>query len=166
MRIEAPPPPPGALIAHYQNAGNYVDCLSIDLPGAIPFERYVTAFYRSWAFRPERLALAVLLGMRSSPEQLAALAEGRGERFAAWTVEGRAPDQLLLCDFRRATRSWLMVEPLEAATRLYFGTAVVLDGEGSGGRRAGRAIFRALLWFHKAYARVLLWAAAQGAAAR
>ena len=51
------------------------------------------------------------------------LAQGRRETFAAWQVESRAPDQLLLCDFRGGTRSWLMVIARREGTLLHFGSA-------------------------------------------
>ena len=85
------------------------------------------------------------------------------DAFAAWHVEGRTANQLLMCDFQRRTRSWLMsvAVPGDAATgtRLYFGSAVVpLTGRGSGRSAMGFA-FRALLGFHKIYSRILLRAA-------
>ncbi|MCX7357806.1 MAG: hypothetical protein NT015_06665 [Alphaproteobacteria bacterium] len=87
------------------------------------------------------------------------MARGETEKFAAWTVEARAADQLLVCDYLSRTRSWLMVEPIEGGgTRLYFGTAVVPVGIGSGRARLGFP-FNALLPFHKLYARALLGAA-------
>ena len=80
---------------------------------------------------------------------------------AAWTVEARGTDQLLLCDFQGRTRSWLMVTPGEHghSTRLYFGSAVVARVD----RRTGRSRmgwgFHALLGFHRLYSRALLRAA-------
>ena len=51
------------------------------------------------------------------------------EKFAAWHVENRSENEILMCDFRGRTRSWLMVAPVstvsDARTRLYFGSAVV-----------------------------------------
>lgn len=81
--------------------------------------------------------------------------------FAAWSVEARAPDPVLLCDFQGRTRSWLMTVSAadNQATRLYFGSAVVPTVD----RRTGEArmgiVFRALLGFHVRYSRILLRAA-------
>ncbi|MFM5929566.1 MAG: hypothetical protein ACKOPQ_01520 [Novosphingobium sp.] len=152
--------PEGALLARHVGAGNYTDCLCAEVAGDVPFARFVEAFYSAKTFAPERFVLAALLGKRSTVEDIRALAEGRSDDFAAWTVEDRAERQLLLCDFQQATRSWLMVEPLAGGgTRLLFGTAVVLSGQSGARKGMGRALFWSLLWFHKAYARLLLWGA-------
>lgn len=167
MPIEQASLPADALLARYAGTGNYVDCLTIAVPNAVTLSEWIAAFYSSPAFRPERWLLAHLLGKPSTAQDIADLAAGQSTRFAAWTVEQRTADQLLLCDFQQATRSWLMVEPLTASnsTRLYFGTAVVLSPRD--GRRFGvrRALFWGLLWFHKAYARLLLGSGANRLAA-
>jgi hypothetical protein len=62
---------------------------------------------------------------------------------------------LLMCDYLRRTRSWLMVEPLEAGTRLYFGSVVVPVRDASGRLELGSP-YSALLGFHKLYSRILL----------
>lgn len=93
--------------------------------------------------------------------QAGALARGERDTFAAWRVEGRAPGELLLCDFTGRTRSWLMVvAPTGGAspTRLCFGSAVVPRRDGAGRARMG-SLFTALLGFHKLYSRALLYAA-------
>ncbi|HET9483682.1 MAG TPA: hypothetical protein VFO79_06985, partial [Xanthomonadales bacterium] len=87
--------------------------------------------------------------------QAAALASGRADAFAAWSVEGRTDDQLLLCDLHGRTRSWLMSAPLDGGTRLYFGSAVV-PVAGRDGRATLGTGYRALLGFHRIYSRVLL----------
>jgi hypothetical protein len=78
-------------------------------------------------------------------------------------VEAREPDQLLVCDYQGKTRSWLMsqatVESGAAVTRLYFGTAIVPVIDKETGRQRLSFFFRALLPFHKFYARALLRAA-------
>ena len=71
------------------------------------------------------------------------------DAFAAWRVEDRAEDQLLLCDLPGRTRSWLMAASEGTRTLLYFGSAIVPLSPG----------YRALLGFHKLYSRVLLRAA-------
>ena len=64
---------------------------------------------------------------------------------------------LILCDMHEATRSWLMVAAAgENATRLYFGSAVVLRRTNAAGERKMGFTYRALLGFHKLYSRALL----------
>ena len=121
------------------------------------------AFYTTAVFKLERLLLARFVSKPSSDAQARQLAAGELNSFAAWDVEERRVDQLLMSDFRGRTRSWLMVAPGPgdgaATTRLYFGSAVVpIVNRGSGEARLGFA-FRALLGFHKLYSRVLLRAA-------
>jgi len=88
-----------------------------------------------------------------------ALARGERTAFAAWSVEGRADNQLLMCDFQSRTRSWLMVEPGVASTRLYFGSGIVPRIDPVTGEKRMGPGFRALLGFHKLYSRALLAAA-------
>lgn len=83
------------------------------------------------------------------------LARAEIDAFAAWTVEGRAPDQLLMCDYLRRTRSWLMVLPIDGGTRLYFGSAVVPVRRESGELTLG-STYLSLMGFHKLYSRPLL----------
>jgi hypothetical protein len=157
--------PEGALLKGYQSRGAYTDCLTRVVAGQVTLEQYVTAFYSSPAFRPERVILSVLLAMPSTDRDIGALAEGGSDRFAAWTVEGRLNDQILLCDYQSRTRSWLMVEPLfangAALTRLYFGTAVTQVEQTAVRRTLASIIFHCLLWFHKIYARALIGSAAK-----
>lgn len=149
--------PAGALLEKYVAKGAHVDCFVTEVAANVSFARFVEAFYTSAAFRPERLVLA-LIGKASTDADVRRLAHEETGTFAAWSVEARAQDQLLLCDFVSRTRSWLMASPLEGGRRLYFGTAVVPVGFGSGGGRLGFP-FDALLPFHKLYSRVLLDAA-------
>jgi hypothetical protein len=163
-KVRVCPLPTTAFLRAYRERGAYTDCLSLDVAGAVSLGDYVTTFYTSAAFRLERVILSLLLGMRSTDAQAAALGEGTTDRFAAWHVEQRSAEQILLCDHQSRTRSWLMVAPIEggsagAGTRLYFGTAVTQVDKSRGGRAVARFVFRALLWFHKLYARVLLWGA-------
>jgi hypothetical protein len=151
--------PSEALLQRHRAAGAYTDCYSIDVAQAVSHADYVQAFYTTAVFKLERLILRVFAARGSTDAQAAALARGEVDRFAAWTVEGRAPNQLLLCDFTRRTRSWLMVMPLPAGTRLYFGSAVVpVHDPRTGASHLGFG-FSALLGFHKLYSRVLLSAA-------
>jgi hypothetical protein len=153
--------PAHALLARYRDTGGFTDCWIADLPRAASHAEYVEAFYTTALFGIERRLLAWFASKPSTAADARLLADARSDRFAAWTVEARAADQLLLCDFTRRTRSWLMVEPLPdgVGTRLYFGSAVVprRDATGVGGSM-GMA-FHALSGFHAVYSRALLGAA-------
>lgn len=152
--------PTNALLARYtSDTGAYVDCYGTTVPIAVTHERFLRAFYTGFVFRIERFLLATFAKRPSTDDDVAALAAGTRDTFAAWDVEARATDQVLLRDFTGRTRSWLMVEPMAGGTRLYFGSAVVpvidrVTGERGLGRR-----FELLLGFHKLYSRVLLRAA-------
>ncbi len=152
--------PNDALLARYaatedgEALPHYTDCFVTTLPKAIDLESYVGAFYTTPLFRSERLILR-LLGMRSSDADIEALLAGRQQHFAAWTLEDRTDDQLLMCDIRERTRSWFRVVPDESSTRLYFGSAVIADGDRPPGG------YRALLSLHQLYSRLLLRAAAR-----
>jgi hypothetical protein len=64
-------------------------------------------------FKLERLLLARLVSKSSTDAQAGQLACGTLDSFAAWSVEERREDQLLMCDFPGRTRSWLMVSAME-----------------------------------------------------
>jgi hypothetical protein len=117
-------------------------------------------------FKVERLLLAWFVARPATDQQAEALATGRLDAFAAWTVEDRSDNQLLLCDFQNRTRSWLMTAPIDVdgspGTRLYFGSAVVPSVNKKTGVTSMGWMFRALLGFHKLYSRTLLRAAVAG----
>ena len=146
--------PSGALLGRHVSATSYTDCFVVTVPGRISQAAYVEAFYTTALFKLERLALAVLLLRPSSDLEARRLATGEVSRFAAWTVEARESDQILLCDFLGASRSWLMSveDSVSGVTTLYFGTALVPR---TGRDRLGVG-FRALIPFHRPYARALL----------
>jgi hypothetical protein len=113
--------PANALLNIYAERGAYADCFTCEVAGTVSLADYIGAFYTSRAFRPERLILAVLLFMPSTDEDVAQLAAGMSTRFAAWTVEQRSEDQILLCDYQSRTRLWLMVSPVGPdQTRLFL----------------------------------------------
>jgi hypothetical protein len=155
--------PIGALLLRYRETGAYTDCYAVEIAGLVSQAEYIEAFYTTWVFKLERLLLAWFVSKPSTDLQATALASGALDSFAAWTVEGRAADQLLMCDFQQRTRSWLMCAAVtgEAATgtRLYFGSAVVPVTHSTSGRKTMGLAFSALLGFHKLYSRVLLRAA-------
>ncbi len=149
--------PQGALLRVYTDAGDYTDCFATGISREVTHSEFVAAFYNTRLFKFERLILT-FIGKPSTDAEARELAEGKRDSFAAWTVEGRATDQLLLCDFQGKTRSWLMVEPKGGTTRLYFGSAVVKPPGGNGEKRMTGG-FQALLGFHKRYSHALLSAA-------
>jgi hypothetical protein len=151
--------PPDALLQRYRSAGAYTDCYAADLACVVSHADYVQAFYTSAVFKLERLVLRVLAARPSTDAQAQSLARGEADAFAAWSVEARAPNQLLLCDFTRRTRSWLMLAPQPGGTRLYFGSAVVPVRDPRTGEPRMGSGFSVLLGFHKLYSRVLLSAA-------
>ena len=145
------PLPEHALLAKFARAGAYADCYVTAVPLEVTHAEYVEAFYTSWLFKLERFILARLVNKPSTDTDARELARGRRETFAAWSVDSRAGNQLVMLDFMAYTCSWLMVETRPAETVLYFGTGILRRTLG----------FRLLLPFHKVYARSLL-AAARG----
>jgi hypothetical protein len=155
--------PAGSLLSRYSGSGAYADCYVTEIAGTVSHAEFVEAFYTSAVFKLERLVLRLLVSRPSTDAQARQLAQGELSSFAAWSVEGRAPNQLLLCDFAGRTRSWLMVSAAgsgeSANTRLFFGSAVVPVRSKTTGQRSLGFAFRALLGFHTLYSRVLLGAA-------
>ena len=160
--IEARPLPDGALLGRYRDKpGCHMDCYSTVIERQVSAEAFIAAFYTTGLFKCERFVL-FLIGRGCTDEDARRLAAGKVEAFAAWTVEARAENQLLVCDFFGSTRSWLMSAPGgSGATRLYFGTAVVPRAKDRAGNPRPSAGFRLLLPIHALYARALLRAAAR-----
>jgi hypothetical protein len=161
--IRACPLPSDALLNRYRASGAYADCYVTEVAGRISHAEFVEAFYTTVVFKLERWLLRVFASRPSTDAQAGQLARGELGSFAAWSVEGRAPDQLLLCDVSGRTRSWLMVKPSvnpdSTSTWLYFGSAVVPVRNPKTGRIGLGPVIRALLGFHKLYSRILLQAA-------
>jgi hypothetical protein len=153
--------PEDALLQRYRESGAYTDCYVLDADGSITQADYVHAFYTSWLFKVERFILSWVVAKPSTDEEATALASGASDAFAAWTVEGRTNDQLLMCDYQKCTRSWLMTRPLDGGkrTRLFFGSAVVPHRPDGRKDRSFGLAFRLLVGFHKLYSRALLRAA-------
>lgn len=151
--------PPQALLRRYAAGGHYTDCYHADIARPVSQAEYVEAFYTTTVFKTERLILR-LLRLGATDAQARELAAGQRSRYAAWTVEDRRDDQLLMCDVYGGTRSWLMTEPREIdgrpATRLYFGSAVVAKSRDRQGRAQIGFSYRALMGFHKLYSVILL----------
>lgn len=164
------PLPERSLLSGYHARGDYTDCFTIDVAGDISQSGFVEAFYTSRLFKVERFILAWLVAKPSTDEEAAQLAERRLDHFAAWTVEDREQDQIVLCDYQGRTRSWLMVDPMlengTASTRLFFGTAVVSKKNRKTGHKSMPILFHLLLGFHRRYARALLRSAVTKLAVR
>ena len=126
-------------------------------------QQFVTAFYTTPLFKLERVILKWAVSKPSTDVDAQQLASGAVDTFAAWRVEKRSENQLLMCDLHGRTRSWLMVAPLKTdrgpATRLYFGSAVVPVKSVPTATPTLELGFRALLGFHKMYSKALLSAA-------
>lgn len=155
------PIPANALLDRYRQNGSYADCYCTDITGDVSHERYLEAFYTTSVFKLERLILGFAVSRPSTDAQAAQLAQGTADSFAAWSVEARSEDQLLLCDLHGRTRSWLMTAPLDdgASTRLYFGSAVVPARDEHGGNSRLGPVFSGLLGLHRLYSKILLRAA-------
>ena len=162
--IEKPDLPADALLQKYATMeGAYTDCYSTEVNGAISLADFVTAFYTTPLFKLERFALKYAVSKPSTDSQARELGAAQIDAFAAWTVEHRENNQLLMCDYQSRTRSWLMVAPQSGngqnTTRLFFGTAVTpLATKGNQKPSIGFA-FHAMLGFHKIYSVALLSAA-------
>ncbi len=66
-------------------------------------------FYTTLLFKLERFILKWTVSKSSTDAQARQLSDGEIEQFAAWHVEGRNENEILMCDFGGRTRSWLMV---------------------------------------------------------
>ena len=161
--IESCALPDEALLGRYAQNGIYTDCYRTDAPGLVTHAQFVNAFYTTLIFKLERVILKLAVSKPSSDDQARQLANGSIDKFAAWHVEDRCDNQLLMSDFRGRTRSWLMVLPDDSKnnskTWLYFGSAVIPVQKGVTGRKSIGPGFRALLGFHKVYSIILLYAA-------
>lgn len=164
MKIEACPLPEGALLAKYRDMpGGYSDCFTVSVARAVSAPEFIEAFYTTGLFKCERFVL-FLIGRGCTDAEARALARGETDKFAAWTVEGRAEGQLLVCDFAKLTRSWLMAGPRRdgmAGTQLCFGSGVVPRAKDRAGNPRPAVGFRVLQPVHAFYARALLRAAAR-----
>ncbi len=161
LTIESCPLPANALLNRYTESGAYTDCYQTEVSGQVSHEMFVTTFYTTFLFRLERLILKILLSKPSSDDQVIRLANGEADVFAAWFVEERSDNQILLSGYRHLTRSWLMVEPAgktnNPKTTLYFGSAVVPQKRSSDGTASFGRGFSVMIGFHKIYSVLLLY---------
>ena len=156
--------PERALLRKYRDGVGYADCYFAEVPESISQRAFVEAFYTTALFKLERAILRWFAGRPSTDAEARELAAGNRKLFAAWRVEERTADELLVADFTGRTRSWLMASPISDAangmrTRLYFGSAVVPKPDAAPGRQKMGFAFHALLGFHAMYSRALLRAA-------
>jgi hypothetical protein len=151
--------PEDALLQRYKLDGSYTDCYSMVVHRSVSMPEYISAFYTTPIFKVERTILSIVAGKRSSDEAAQGLAIGTETTFAAWSVEDRSANQLLLCDFLSRTRSWLMVAPQSNSTQLYFGSAVVPKSKSVEGKASFGIAFHALYSFHHLYTKALMSAA-------
>jgi hypothetical protein len=157
------PVPANTLLEKYLIHGAYVDCYSAEFPGQVSFPEFVFAFYTTLLFKLERYILTFSVSKPSTDQQARQLADGNIRSFAAWQVENRADNELLMCDFVGRTRSWLMAVPTKTEsntrTQLYFGSAVVPKQNPKTGKWSLGFGYRSLLGFHKIYSILLLYSA-------
>ncbi len=153
LSIEKCPPPENSFLEKYLMNGNYVDCYTTTIDEQISLPEFIFGFYTTWLFKTERLILKLLVNKPSTDLQARQVSNAGINRFAAWTVENRNENELMMGDFLNRTRSWFMVEKAGAATKLYFGSAVV-PAKGSESLDFG---FRVMLGFHQIYSVLLLY---------
>ena len=96
--------PADALLRKYVSQGAYADCYATEVPGPVAHADYVEAFYTSGVFKLERLLLDWLASKPSTDDEARQLATGARDKFAAWSVEERTADQLLLREISGRTR--------------------------------------------------------------
>jgi len=156
LSIQKIPIPSDSLLKKYTSiAGAYTDCYATGMARNVSFPEFIFAFYTTPLFRLERLILALTVFKPSADMEARQIADGTTDKFAAWIMEDRTENEILLCDFVRRTRSWLMAEQNETNTQLYFGSAVVPKM----GETSLEFGYRALLGFHQVYSVLLLWSA-------
>lgn len=161
--IVAQPLPASALLSRHAASGAYADCYCAEIEVHCTHAEFVEAFYTTRLFKLERLVLRLVFARPSTDAEARQLARGERDQFAAWTVEARAENQILLADVAGRTRSWLMTGAIDIdgawRTRLFFGSAVLLRRDAQTGRGCAGWGFNALLGLHRLYSRALLSAA-------
>lgn len=152
--------PANTLLSKYSINGSYADCYCTEIPKSVSFPEFILAFYTTPLFKLERFILKYTASRPSTDIQAKQLADGVSKEFAAWDVEGRGENEILMCDFSGRTRSWLMVAPLnDQRMRLYFGSAVVPIRNPQTGKSSMGWVFQGLLGFHQIYSVLLLYSA-------
>lgn len=155
MSIDRADLPQNALLIDQAMPDDYLDCFSANTSAKVSLENYVAAFYTTWLFKLERLVLRIA-GYPSADHEARALVQDERQEFAAWKLEARAENQILMRDVTGATCSWLMVQPQESGTRLYFGSGVRARKQRADGSQRLPLGYRALIGLHVLYSRALL----------
>ena len=163
ISIKRCPVPANTLLEKYSALGGYVDCYWTEISEQVAFPEFIFAFYTTPVFHLERFILKLFVEKPSTDAQARQLAEGSCNTFAAWNVEGRTKNELLMCDFRGRTCSWLMTVHSNPAnrprTQLYFGSAIVPKRNPKTGELSLGIGYQALLGFHQIYSVLLLHSA-------
>src|SRR5689334_21268853 len=116
MHLQDTTPPQGSLLARLAQARNaFADAYTLHLPRTVSLAQFVEAFYTTRLFKLERWLIA-RTGRPSTDADVHAVAEGEDRRMAAWTVEAREGDELLMHEDSGVTRSWFKVQAGEGGT--------------------------------------------------
>jgi len=150
-------PPDAALNTYAAREATHTDCFFIDVPGFLTLQTYIELFFDTWLFRLERHILTLAGFGPAGLPQIQALANGQSEIFAAWMVETRKPNQILMKVGNGHIRTWLQCDLMETGSRLYFGSAVLPNPKTLRPNR----LTAALTPLHLIYAKALLGAAAR-----
>jgi hypothetical protein len=160
LSIEKCAVPVDTLLHEYFTKGAYADCYRNEIPQPVSFPEFIFAFYTTPLFKLERFILARTVSKPSTDTQARQLANCEIDTFAAWQVENQRENEILMCDYRGRTRSWLsVVSAGDGGTRLYFGSAVVPRRNSKNGRSSLGFVFQMLLGFHRIYSVLLLYSA-------
>jgi len=128
-----------------------------EISGPVSFSEFIFSFYTTPLFKIERLILKLTVSKPSTDAQAGQLADSVNEKFAAWHVESRSENEILMCDFLGRTRSWFKVIPVsETCTQVYFGSAISSSQNPKTGKLSLGFGYKALLGFHQIYSILLL----------
>ena len=158
MSIHTGPHPDESLLAEYAaRPGCHTDCYFADVAGTVTLAEYIAGFFATPVFRLERKILGLKRALRTTDADVARLANGQSTRFAAWEVEARDEQQVLLAVKNSPIRTWLMAIPTSSGgTRLYFGSAVLARETTGSDTPKLDPLVRGLMGFHRLYSRILL----------
>jgi hypothetical protein len=155
--------PERSLLLRHREQGAFTDCYVSSIARAVTLSEYIAAFYTTRLFKLERMVLKWAVSRPSTDLEVQSLAAAQSDHFAAWDVESRAADQILLADYTGQTKSWLMTQAAghtgQPGTLLFFGSAVLPMRDRDTGNHKMTSSFGALLPLHKAYSRALLLSA-------
>lgn len=156
-------PPDYSFLLELKDKGHVVDCFTQNSAQRLELETLIFSFYKCLAFSFEKFALRCI-GKNCSDPQLRAIVTGTEQSFAAWTVAQRNETQILLRDFMGVTHSWLYVADEGDTSKIYFGTAITLNGRPMNSHASLPLWIKLLVPLHELYSRALLWSALRRAA--